>query len=242
MNHFVNQVKVQQLFPLSIRVPNSNTKRIGLFQEKKISLKRRRNKVSSCTHQSDLPFCMEPVGPKGWFLDPTAKCWGRRCHFGEFWRTNPRETWSRQLLEPDPKLSNQVGCPEAARLLADSSQFVTKPKLILFDAREASKVKDELLGQGIAPLFRKPTDQKVDTSWNHLAWVRLQDSFILNVAGVKPNTSCFRSTSGRGCVFVLPAVIHRWAYSGCFLWVKESYFSLMLITWETGFPEMCHYV
>ena len=33
--------------------------------KKKISLKRRGNKVSSCTHQSDLPFCMEPVGPKG---------------------------------------------------------------------------------------------------------------------------------------------------------------------------------
>lgn len=241
MNCFVNRVKVQQLFPLSIRVPNSNTKRIGLFQEKKISLKRRGNKVSSCTHQSDLPSVWRLWVPKVDSLIPLPSAGAGVATLGNFEgqivkRRGPGSCWS--LTQ---KFSNQVGCPEAARLLADSSQFVNKPKLILFDAWEASKVKDELLRQRIATLFRKPTDEKVDTSWNHLGWVRLQDSFILKVAGVKPNTSCFRSTSGRGCVFALPAVIHRWAYSGCFLCVKERHFSLMLITWETRFPQMGHY-
>ena len=52
--------KSPQLFPLSNRVPHSNTKQIGVFQRK--SPEQRGNKVSGCTHQSDLPYCMEPVG------------------------------------------------------------------------------------------------------------------------------------------------------------------------------------
>lgn len=45
----------------------------------------------------------------------------------------------------------------------------------------------------------------------------------------------------KGCAsFSLPAVIHRWAWPRGFLWAKQSCFSLMFITWETGFPEMGH--
>lgn len=47
----------------------------------------------------------------------------------------------------------------------------------------------------------------------------------------------------RGCVNVfLPAAIRRWAWSGCSLWSKQRYFSLMLSTWETRFPEQGCYV
>lgn len=163
MNCFVNQVKVQQLFPLSIRVPNSNTKRIGLFQEKKISLKRRGNKVSSCTHQSDLPSVWRLWVPKVDSLIPLPSAGAGVATLGNFEgqivkRRGPGSCWS--LTQ---KFSNQVGCPEAARLLADSSQFVNKPKLILFDARETSKVKDELLGQRI--VNRRKGRHLMEPSW-----------------------------------------------------------------------------
>ena len=40
------------------------------------------------------------------------------------------------------------------------------------------------------------------------------------------------------CSFLLPAVIHRWACSGCFLWVQQRNLSLMFTTWEVGFPDV----
>ena len=47
----------------------------------------------------------------------------------------------------------------------------------------------------------------------------------------------------KGCVnFFLPAVIQRWAWLEYFLEAKQRHFSLMLITWEAGFPEMGHCV
>ena len=42
--------------------------------------------------------------------------------------------------------------------------------------------------------------------------------------------------------FFLPAVIHKWALSGPFLWAKQRYFSLMFPPWEAELPEMGHYV
>ena len=77
---------------------------------------------------------------------------------------------------------------------------------------------------------------------NHLAWVRIQASFILKREGVKSNTSWFPSAFGGNVLISSFCSRHRWAWSGCFLWAKQRCFSLMLITWEAGFPEMGRYV
>ena len=37
---------------------------------------------------------------------------------------------------------------------------VTESRLVLFAARQASKSRDEVLGQGIEALFRKPADRE----------------------------------------------------------------------------------
>ena len=41
-----------------------------------------------------------------------------------------------------------------------SSIGVTEPKFTLLTTCQASKLRDELLGQGLATLFRKPVDQE----------------------------------------------------------------------------------
>ena len=56
----------------------------------------------------------------------------------------------------------------------DKAQTVTESKLIQMAARQANIWRDELLGQGIVTLFRKPADQvdgALGVPKNHLAWV-----------------------------------------------------------------------
>ena len=72
MNWFTNQVQVHQLFPLSNGVALSKTKQIGLFQWK--SPKQKGNKVTVCTHQSDLPYCMESIS--SWVWEQPVPLWG----------------------------------------------------------------------------------------------------------------------------------------------------------------------
>ena len=42
--------------------------------------------------------------PKCWFLAPTAKLWGTQCRSREFWREDPQDKWSWQLLGPYAKI------------------------------------------------------------------------------------------------------------------------------------------
>ena len=150
MNWFTNQVKVQQPFPLSNRVPHSNTKQTCLFWSK--SPKQRENKVSSCTHRSDLPYCMEPVG--SYTLIPWSNCQA----LGQ--RVLLRGTWKGRS-------SGQVVLA-AARTLPQNSptgascppKTVTEPKLVLLTTQHAKNSRDKLLGQGIATLFGKPADRE----------------------------------------------------------------------------------
>ena len=88
--------------------------------------------------------------------------------------------------------------------------------------------------------LKKVTDVSQISS---LSGVRIQASFILKGEGVKWDISCFRSAfEGDVLISFSLEVIHRWAWSGCFLGAKQRYFSLMLITWEAGFPEKVHHV
>ena len=60
-------------------------------------------------------------------------------------------------------------------------QTVTKSKLILLTARQTSKSRDKLLGQGITTLFKKPADREDGglVFQRTIAQVRIQASFIL---------------------------------------------------------------
>ena len=137
-NRFTNWVKVQQLFPLSNRVPHSNTKEIGLFWKK--SPKQRGNKAPGCTHQSHLPYCMKPLGSQVSILRSNCQA-----------LEEPVPLWGilkRRSLE-------QV-VPAAARAqlgLASHKQqgswlagpkCVTESKLVLLASRQANKRSDEL--------------------------------------------------------------------------------------------------
>ena len=97
MNEFTNQVKVQQLFPFSNRIPHSNTKQTGLFWSK--SPKQRENKVSSCIRWSDLPFCVEYIGSQMLILWSNCQVLGQGCCFGEIWMVGPQDKWFWQLLK-----------------------------------------------------------------------------------------------------------------------------------------------
>ena len=110
---------------------------------------------------------------------------------------------------------------------------------------QANKLRDELLGQEIATLFRKLPNWEDSRLMpkNHLARIRIQAAFIPKVRGGKVRRFLVPISLQRTCVnFFLPAVIHRWAWSGSFLWAKQRHLSLMLITWKAGFPEMGHYI
>ena len=53
---------------------------------------------------------------------------------------------------------------------------------MLLAAPQDNKSREELLGQQIATLFRKPADQEdwwTSVPKNHLVWIRIQTAFIL---------------------------------------------------------------
>ena len=66
--------------------------------------------------------------------------------------------------------------------------YVTKPKLILLDAWQVSKLGDELLEQGITTLTRKLVNRERQTSVskNHLPSVQIRAPFIYKREGVGP--------------------------------------------------------
>ena len=69
---------------------------------------------------------------------------------------------------------------------------------------EADKLRNKLLGWGIADLIQKanrPIRWWTRVPKNHLVWVRIQAPFILAGEGVKPNISWCQSAS-RGDVFI----------------------------------------
>ena len=75
-----------------------------------------------------------------------------------------------------------------------------------------NKSREELLGQGIATLFRKPADQEdsgPSIPKNHPTQVRIQTSFMLKVEGGKVKHFVVPISLWRGRVnFFLPVVIH----------------------------------
>ena len=76
-------------------------------------------------------------------------------------------------------------------------------KLLLLAAGQASKWREELLGQGTVTLFTKPADQEDGglMSQRTVLPELFQASFMLKGEGVKPNTSWFRSAS-RGYMLI----------------------------------------
>ena len=79
--------------------------------------------------------------------------------------------------------------------------FVTKAKCTLLTSQQASKSREESLGQGTTTLFRKPADQEDGGLENYLPRVRIQACFILKGEGVMSNISWFRLDS-RGDVLI----------------------------------------
>ena len=122
-----------------------------------------------------------------------------------------------------------------------SSDGVTESKLVLLPSWKAKKLRDKLLGQRIATLFRKPADWddggQVSQRTILLGFWMLVSFIEQRRAGwegkVKKVISCCKyflapARLGRGGVnFFLPTAIHRWAWSGCFLWTEQRYFSLI---------------
>ena len=145
MNRFTNQVKVQQLFPLSSRLPHSNTKQIGLFWRK--SPKRSGNKVPGCTRRSDLPYCKEPVGSQTSI--PCSNCQARGqpgplC--GVLKGRSSRRVVpaaARALPGRSPKAGWE---PRAARLGLAAPKLVTKSKLALLATQKANRLSNFIQG------------------------------------------------------------------------------------------------
>ena len=104
---------------------------------------------------------------------------------------------------------------------------VTKSKLVMLTTWQANNLKMSWWAKRNRQLYleSQKTEKMVGSCVkNHLAWVKVQASFILKGGcRLKSNTSCVP--------FFPPVAIHRWAQSGCFLWAKQRHFSLMLITW-----------
>ena len=137
---------------------------------------------------------------------------------------------------------------------SETSPSVTRSKLVLLTAGQANKLRDELLGQGIVTLFRnQQTKKMVDWCPKEPSCSGLDASFFYRTkrrrwgGKAKKVISCCKyflilARLQRGCVnLFFPAAIHRWAWSGCFLWTKQRYFSLTFRHGRQGsFLEMGH--
>lgn len=99
------------------------------------------------------------------------------------------------------------------------------------------------MGQGIATIWKAGRRR----SWwtrvpkNHIGWVRNQAAFRLKGEGVKSSISWYCSVSPGDVLISSAHSLQRWAWLGGFLWVKPSYFRVMLIIWETRLLEMGHF-
>lgn len=114
-------------------------------------------------------------------------------------------TLSKAFGNKPEKFSVYIGCfNQGIDLIATSDagsapkkqrKVVTNSNLILFILRQASKLRDQLMGQGIVILFGKPADQEDGrlVPKNHLPCIKIQATLILKVERGKSNISWFQS-------------------------------------------------
>lgn len=94
------------------------------------------------------------------------------------------------------------------------SNYVLKSKLTLFIAGQANKSRKEFSEPGTVTSFRKPADKYCELASQRTILTELEFRLLAFPGSGQPL---------KGCVeFSLPAVIHRWAGSGCFLWAKKG--------------------
>ena len=100
------------------------------------------------------------------------------------------------------------------------NRSVTECKLLPLAARQAGKSRDKALGQGAVTLFRKPADgEDGGLVSQRTIFPDLEFRTLLHWKG-NPGSTSLR----RRCVnSFLPAAVHRWAGSGCFLGAKGRY-------------------
>jgi len=96
----------------------------------------------------------------------------------------------------------------------------------------------------LVSLCRMPADQVDELVYKRTSCLSQNSGFFYTKnGGNKVKYFLIPVSLQRECVnFFLPAVLHRWAWSGCFLCAKQRYFSLTFIAWEAGFPETRYYV
>ena len=178
------------------------------------------DKVSGCTHRSDLPYCMELAGSQTSICCSNCQALGKPVPLwgilkGKILRTSC--PGSCQGLTP--KFPNQGWLATSSKAPGWLRQNLLESKVMLLTTLQANKSRNELLGRGIVTLFRNPADQEDGslTSQRTIfgARVKIQAPFILIGEGVESNTCGFHQPLRRCVNFFLPAVIHRWAWSGC---------------------------
>ena len=169
--------------------------------------------------------------------------------FWESWRADAQDQWSLLL-----RLGSYLRILQQGRLATSSKapwlaqwNLLPSPCSHCSLHKQANKSREGFLKEGITTLFGKTSKP-----WK---WWKAPPAQELSCLSY--NSGCFYTKKGRrkvkrflvpislqkACVyFFLPAVIHRWAWSGSFLWAKQRHLSLMLITWKAGFPEMGHYI
>lgn len=158
INQSTNWVKVQQLFSLSNRVPQSNIKQIRLFRRGKYP---KRWKLKFCLDIPEhLPYCMEPLSSQ--MSIPCSSCQALR---------QPGSLWV--ILKG--RYSEQVVPAAATAFLENSSlpgQLVTNRKTpgwlhqnVLLSSSSSHSLQDRSIrlrgvGQGTAIVFGKSADRE----------------------------------------------------------------------------------
>ena len=126
-------------------------------------------------HVKGSEKCLDIISTN-WMLDtfsflkfaPTTKRWGSWWHFREFWRADPQNKRSWQLVGSYPKIPP----PGQQGSWLPTLKFVPESKLGLLITQQASKSRDELLGWEILTLFGKSAGEDGALApKNHLAMI-----------------------------------------------------------------------
>ena len=170
---------------------------------------------------------------EGWdFVGAPGLCQHRVVSFGNHWVIPTGSIW---------------------KTICHWTTTVTASQHILLAAKQANKSRDDLLRQGIATLFRKPADREdgelatVNSCPKQSPYLspgffytKRRGSkvkhFLISI-GLRPPAS--------GADVLISSFLQSftgWPGQDVSCEVNKDNFSLMIITWEAGFPEMGYYV
>ena len=116
-----------------------------------------------------IAVCLKTWGVLGEAENGAGRAWDQERHPGpgEVWAGSPRVSSAGPGSEQDSntrwmtKWMKMEIFPKKSKTVSSS---VTESKLVLLTSRQANKLRDEFLGQGIVTLFRSPGLLSQDTS------------------------------------------------------------------------------